>query len=114
MERRFVRDRFVVLTTSEVVLEQLHTAAPALTLGLAGWFEGLEDLHRAAQLGCEQIAVPVATGSAWLVQAAQVLGVEAIGWLGNTTDEITTFVEWGVGAIVSDYPSVAKHTLAAR
>ena len=114
VERRFVGDRFVVLATTDAVLEQLHAAAPALTLGLAGWFEGVEDLQRAERLGCDQIAVPVATGSEWLVQAAHVLGIEVIGWLGNTADEVNTFASWGVDAIVSDFPSVAKHALAAR
>jgi len=64
--------------------------------------------------GCEQIVVPVTTGSAWLVQAAHVLGIEVIGWLGNTGEEIATFVEWGVDAIVSDFPSVARRALVPR
>jgi glycerophosphoryl diester phosphodiesterase len=109
-----VRDRFVVLSTDDAVLEQLHRDAPSLTLGLAGWFETLDELQRAERLGCDQIAVPVATGSEWLVQAAHVLGIEVIGWLGNTTNEINAFLAWGVDSIVSDFPSVAKQVLATR
>ena len=57
----------LMLSTSEAVLEQLHTAMPSAALGLAGWFESLDELQRAERLGCDQFAVPVATGSEWLV-----------------------------------------------
>ena len=113
-ERRSVGDRFVVLATDETVVQQLRRAAPALTVGLAGWFDGVEQLQRAERLGCGQIAVPVATCARWLVEGAHVLGIEVIGWLGNTPEEINAFADWGVDAIVSDFPAVAKHTLAAR
>lgn len=113
-ERRFVHDRFVVLAGDDAVLAQLHAAAPSLTVGLAGWSDGVEGLQRAERLGCRQIAVSTEAGAPWLVEAAHVLGIEAIGWLGNTREEIDTLVGWGVDAIVSDYPAFAKHTLASR
>jgi hypothetical protein len=40
--------------------------------------------------------------------------IEVIGWLGNTSNEINAFLAWGVDAIVSDFPSVAKYALAGR
>ena len=102
--------RWIVITVQPDAPTRLRQACERL----AGWVETLDELQRAERLGCLQIAVPVATGSEWLVQAAHVLGIEVIGWLANTSNEVNAFLAWGVDAIVSDYPSVAKHILTGR
>ena len=66
------------------------------------------------RLGCQQIDLPLRTGSADTVEMAHVNGMRVTGWLGNTPEEIQTLAEWGVDAIMSDYPSLAKRVLGMR
>jgi glycerophosphoryl diester phosphodiesterase len=114
LERRWIPDRVVVLSNSQPALEQMARIAPTLSRGQAGWFETLDELQNARGLRCKYIAVPLSTGSESLVRTAQNHGISVIGWLANSPKEILTFATWGVDAIVSDFPSMAKRAIGSR
>jgi len=111
-ERRWIADRVLVMSTSEAALRQMVQAAPFFPLALAGWFEGHDGLEVARRLRCRHIAVPMATGTTALVQAAHDQGLGVIGWLANTADEVRACLDWGADAIVSDFPTVARRALS--
>lgn len=114
MERRWMPDH-VTVTSSEVsALEIVGRLAPRLARGYIAQFDEEEHLQTAVRLGCQQIDMPLRTGSADMVETAHVNGMRVTGWLGNTPEEIQTLVDWGVDAILSDYPSLAKRVLGLR
>jgi glycerophosphoryl diester phosphodiesterase len=114
LERRWIPDRVILLSNSQPALELMARLAPFLARGQAGWFETMDELQNARGLRCKYIAVPLSTGSESLVRTAQNHGISVIGWLANTPAEINTFVTWGVDAIVSDFPSMAKRAIGNR
>ena len=114
LEERRIPQRVTIRSSVPSVHETIGRRAPRLTRSFVGSFAEPTDLRAAMQLGCHQIDVPLATGTALLVQIAQGNGVAATGRLANTPDEIQTYVEWGVVAITSDYPAMAKRALGLR
>ncbi len=114
LERRWIPD-FVTVTSFEAsALETIGKLAPRLARGYIAAFDDEEHLLTAVRLGCQQIDLPLRTGSADTVEMAHVNGMRVTGWLGNTPEEILTLAEWGVDAIMSDYPSLAKRVLGMR
>ena len=63
------------------------------------------------RLGATHCAIPIKTGSAERVKEAQAAGLVVTGWQGNTRDDLHTLVAWGVDAITSDYPTLARAVL---
>lgn len=111
---REIEDRVTVMSASIDALGHLAGFGPFVARSLVAWFEDLADLGAALQYRCRSIAVPMATGSLDLVQEAHQHDLDVIGWLANTPEQVQLFESWGVDAIVSDYPSVAKRSLARR
>lgn len=112
-ERRWIAHRVMVMSTSEAALGEMAAVAPFFPLALAGWFEQAGRLETARRLRCQQIAVPMATASPALVHEAHRLGLSVIGWLANSAEDVAACVDWGVDAVVSDFPTVARRALAA-
>lgn len=113
LKRRCVPGRATIVSSSADVLQTVALQGPELPRALLGSFEDPEQLQDALHLGCHQIAIPASTGSAVLVRVARHRGLGVIGWLGNGANEVRDFVNWGVDAIVSDFPSIARRALPA-
>jgi glycerophosphoryl diester phosphodiesterase len=114
LERRWIPDHVTVTSAEASALEVLGRVAPSLARGYIAAFDEPEHLQTAVRLGCQQIDLPLRTGSADMVETAHVNGMRVTGWLGNTPEEIQTLVGWGVDAILSDFPSLAKRVLGMR
>jgi glycerophosphoryl diester phosphodiesterase len=114
LERRWIPDHVTVTSFEPAALEILGRLAPSLARGYIAAFDQADDLPTAVRLGCQQIDLRLRTGSKDMVETAHVNGVRVTGWLGNTPGEIQTLAEWGVDAVLSDYPSLAKRVLGPR
>jgi glycerophosphoryl diester phosphodiesterase len=114
LEDRRIASRVTVRSSEAAVLETVGRLAPGIARSYVAPFAGPADLGTATGLGCQEIDVSAETGSALLVQVARENGPRVTGRLANTPDEIQTFVEWGVDAIASDFPSVARRLLGKR
>jgi glycerophosphoryl diester phosphodiesterase len=114
LERRWIPDHVTVTSFEASALEILGRLAPSMARGYIAAFDQLEHLQTAVRLGCQQIDLPLRTGSPDMVETAHVNGMRVTGWLGNTPEEIQTLAAWGVDAVLSDYPSLAKRVLGIR
>jgi glycerophosphoryl diester phosphodiesterase len=114
LEERRIPNRVTIRSAEPAVHTTIGQMAPRLVRSYVASFEEPADLRAAIRLGCGEIDVPLETGTALLVQVARGNGVQATGRLANTAEEIQSFVEWGVVAITSDFPSVAKRVLGLR
>ena len=65
----------------------------------------------ALRVGATQCAIPIKTGSAERVREAHDAGLQVTGWQGNAREDIQTLLAWGVDAITSDYPTLARSVL---
>ena len=93
LERRWIPD-FVTVTSFEAsALEMIGKLAPRLARGYIAAFDDEEHLLTAVRLGCQQIDLPLRTGSADAVEMAHVNGMRVTGWLGNTPEEIETLAK---------------------
>jgi glycerophosphoryl diester phosphodiesterase len=114
LRARRLGDRVLVTSFEPQALATARRLAPELPRAYIGAFDSPEYLGRAAELDCAQVDVPVATGSAEVVRAAQALGMRVCGWLGNTPDTLRVLVGWGVDAITTDYPTMAARELGGK
>jgi glycerophosphoryl diester phosphodiesterase len=96
-----------VTSFDPVALEHMRRIAPDLPRAYIGAFDQPHFLQIALDLGCRQIDVPIATGSAAVVRAAQEHGMRVTGWPGNSVETLRLLVEWGVDQVTTDYPSMA-------
>ena len=107
IERYDLAGRTTVTSFDPVALGIVRRLAPALPRAYIGAFDQPHELQTALELGCRQIDVPIATGSAALVRAAQEQGLLVTGWQGNDAAALRLLVAWGVDQITTDYPSMA-------
>jgi glycerophosphoryl diester phosphodiesterase len=105
--------RVLVSSFEPEALVHVRRLAPDVPRAYIGAFDAPHFLETALELGCAQIDVPIATGSADVVRAAQAHGLRVCGWLGNTPEAIRTLVAWGVDAITTDYPTIARRELGS-
>jgi glycerophosphoryl diester phosphodiesterase len=110
--RRFdIAARATVTSFDPVALEAVARLAPKQRLGFIARFETADDLVTALRLGASHCAIPIKTGSRERVHEAHAAGLRVTGWQGNTREDIDTLRAWGVDAITSDYPTLARTVL---
>ena len=110
--RRFdLAARATVTSFDPVALEAVARLAPEQRRGFIAKFEAADDLATALRVGATHCAIPIKTGSHQRVQEAHAAGMRVTGWQGNTREDIHTLVAWGVDAITSDYPTLARSVL---
>jgi glycerophosphoryl diester phosphodiesterase len=107
IERYGLAGRATVTSFDPIALGIVRRLAPALPRAYIGAFDQPQYLQTALGLGCRQIDVPIATGSAAVVRAAQQHGLLVTGWQGNDAAALRLLVAWGVDQITTDYPSMA-------
>jgi glycerophosphoryl diester phosphodiesterase len=103
--------RATVTSFDPVALEAVARLAPMQRRGFIAKFETGEDLATALRVGARHCAIPIKTGSRERVQEAHAAGLRVTGWQGNTREDIDTLRAWGVDAITSDYPTLARAVL---
>jgi glycerophosphoryl diester phosphodiesterase len=103
--------RAAVTSFDPVALEAVARLAPAQRRGFIGKFDTPDDLATALRVGATQCAIPIKTGSGQRVKEAHAAGLLVTGWQGNTREDIHTLLAWGVDAITSDYPTLARSVL---
>jgi glycerophosphoryl diester phosphodiesterase len=103
--------RATVTSFDPVALEAVARLAPTQRRGFIAKFETAEDLATALRVGARHCAIPIKTGSRERVQEAHAAGLRVTGWQGNTREDIDTLRAWGVDAITSDYPTLARAVL---
>jgi len=110
--RRFgIAARATVTSFDTVALEAVARLAPEQRRGFIAKFETPADLATALRLGASHCAIPIKTASAERVREAQAAGLRVTGWQGNTREDVHTLLAWGVDAITSDYPTLARAVL---
>ena len=110
--RRFdLGARAAVTSFDPVALEAVARLAPGQRRGFIGKFETPDDLATGLRVGATHVAIPIKTGSPQRVQEAHAAGLRVTGWQGNTREDIHTLRAWGVDAITSDYPTLARAVL---
>jgi glycerophosphoryl diester phosphodiesterase len=107
IEQYALAERTTVTSFDPVALEYMRQVAPDVPRAYIGAFDQPHFLQTALELGCRQVDVPITTGSAAVVHAAQEHGLLVTGWQGNSAEAIRLLVHWGVDQITSDYPSMA-------
>jgi glycerophosphoryl diester phosphodiesterase len=100
-------ERTTVTSFDPVALDHMRRIAPDVPRAFIGAFDQPHFLQTALDLACRQIDVPIATGSAAVVRAAQQHGLRVTGWQGNSAEALRLLVDWGVDQITTDYPSRA-------
>lgn len=106
-----IADRATVTSFDPVALEAVARLAPRQRRGFIAKFETADDLATALRVGATHCAIPIKTGAAERVREAQAAGLRVTGWQGNTREDVHTLLSWGVDAITSDYPTVARAVL---
>jgi glycerophosphoryl diester phosphodiesterase len=109
---RHLTEHVVVTSFEPDALAAARRLAPEVERAYIGAFDAPAFLDTASELGCAQVDVPVATGSAEVVREAQARGMRVCGWLGNAPGTLQVLVGWGVDAITTDYPTIAARELA--
>ena len=110
--RRYdIAARATVTSFDPVALEAVARLAPRQRRGFIAKFETADDLATALRLGATHCAIPITTGSPERVHEAHVAGLVVTGWQGNTREDVETLLAWGVDAITSDYPTLARSVL---
>ena len=110
--RRYdIAGRAAVTSFDPVALEAVARLAPKQRRGFIARFETRDDVDTALRLGATQCAIPLKTGSVERVREAHDAGLQVTGWQGNARDDIRTLLAWGVDAITSDYPTLARSVL---
>ena len=113
-ERYKLAGRATFSSFDPTALDILSHRAPEWPRGYIGAFDGPQWLETALTHGCTQVDVPVTSGSKQIVRAAHTCGLRVTGWPGNTAEQLTTLVDWGVDGITTDYPSLALPFLRER
>lgn len=106
--------RTTISSFDPVALEIVQRLAPAQARGYIGPYDDLSYLETASRLSCTWAEIPIKTGSADIVRAAQVRGLQVVGWQGNSNEAISTLLDWGVDVICTDYTSRAMAYLTER
>jgi glycerophosphoryl diester phosphodiesterase len=114
IERYQLLPRVTATSFDPVALEIMRRDAPAIPRAFIGAFDTPSFLETALRLECRQADVQLSRGSAAVVRQAQASGLRVVGWQGNSTDDLTALLEWGVDGITSDYPSRALSFLHER
>jgi glycerophosphoryl diester phosphodiesterase len=103
--------RAAVTSFDPVALEAVARLAPTQRRGFIAKFDTPDDLATALRVRVTQCAIPLKTGSKQRVKEAHAAGLLVTGWQGNTREDIDTLLAWGVDAITSDYPTLARSLL---
>ena len=111
ISRYGIAARATVTSFDPVALEAVARLAPKQRRGFIARFETADDLATAERVGATHCAIPIKTGSAQRVHEAHAAGLKVTGWQGNTHEDIQTLLAWGVDAITSDYPTLARAVL---
>ncbi|MCC6867896.1 MAG: hypothetical protein IT522_03655 [Burkholderiales bacterium] len=111
IDRYGIADRVAVTSFDPVALEAVAQRAPGQRRGFIAKYETAEDLATAVRVGATQCAIPLKTGLPERVREAHAAGMRVTGWQGNTRDDVRTLLAWGVDAITSDYPTLARTVL---
>jgi len=110
--RRYdIAARATVTSFDPVALEAVARLDPKQRLGFIAKFETPDDLATALRVGATHCAIPIKTGCAERVREAHDAGLRVTGWQGNAREDIQTLLAWGVDAITSDYPTLARSVL---
>ena len=110
--RRYdIAARATVTSFDPVALEAVARLDPKQRRGFIAKFETPEDLATALRVGATHCAIPIKTGCAERVREAHDAGLRVTGWQGNAREDVQTLVAWGVDAITSDYPTLARSVL---
>ena len=110
--RRYdIASRATVTSFDPVALEAVARLAPGQRRGFIARFETPDDLATAVRVGASHCAIPIKTGSAERVREAHAAGLRVTGWQGNSREDVQTLLAWGVDAITSDYPTLARSVL---
>lgn len=111
IEQYDIGSRVTVTSFDPVALEAVTRLAPGQRRGFIAKFETADDIATAQRLGASQCGIPIKTGSRERVREAHAAGLGAVGWQGNTREDVETLLDWEVDAITSDYPTLARAVL---
>ena len=112
--RHRLEDRVAVTSFERTALELMRRAAPGVPRVYIGAYDTPVFLETALALGCVQADIPLKRSSAEMVRAAQRAGLRVVGWLGNAPEDLSALLDWDVGGITTDHPTMALGYLQAR
>lgn len=111
IDRYDLAQRATVTSFDPAALEAVARLAPEQRRGFIAKFETADDVATAVRLGASRCAIPLKTGSLARVHEAHAAGMDVTGWQGNTREDVTALLAWGVDCITSDYPTLARSVL---
>jgi glycerophosphoryl diester phosphodiesterase len=112
IERFGIADNVHITSFDRTALERVRALNPTIKLGFIGNYDSDDDLNTAIELGASRAGVPIATGSAEIVQAALAQGLTVAGWPSNDAYAWDTLTGWGVTYLCTDSPKAAMEYLA--
>lgn len=104
-------DQAVITSFDPYALELVHRLAPQRARGYVEEFGSVDRVRHAVEIGVQRIGVPVPTGSAEVVTAAQQAGLTVVGWPTTERSEFDVHIERGVDVICTDAPSLVRSWL---
>jgi glycerophosphoryl diester phosphodiesterase len=111
IDRFGIADNVHITSFDRTALERVRAVNPTIKLGFIGKYDSDEDLKTALELGASRAGIPIATGSAEIVQAALAQGLTVVGWPSNDPTAWDTLTDWGVTHLCTDSPKAAMEYL---
>jgi glycerophosphoryl diester phosphodiesterase len=105
IRERGIADRVVLSSFERDALAAVARAAPDQARAYIGSFDSEEYLATAKELGCTQVDVSMARGSAELVDRAHREGMRVVGFQCNSAGALEQCLAWSLEAATSDVPS---------
>jgi len=106
LENYEIADKTVVTSFDPYAIEQVLKIRPSQKCGFIAMEYKLEDLETALRLGCFNTCIRITTPNGKeLVAHARAKGLQTTGWLGNSTQDVNTLLDWHVDSITTNYPT---------
>ena len=103
-----IAEKTIITSFDPYAIKVVRRISPDQKCGLISMSYKESDILLARELGCWNTCIPLKTGgSKELVKMAQSFGLEVTGWLGNSSSDIDTLLDWGVDSITTNFPSFA-------
>jgi glycerophosphoryl diester phosphodiesterase len=107
IERFGIADNVHITSFDRTALERVRALNPTIKIAFIGKYDSEDDLNTALALGASRAGIPIATGSADIVQAVLAQGLTVVGWPSNDADAWDTLTDWGVTHLCTDSPKAA-------
>ena len=101
-----IAEKTVVTSFDPYAIQRVLKISPSQKCGFIAMEYKQEDIETALRLGCFNTCIRITTPNGKeLVAQARDKGLQTTGWLGNSTQDVDTLLDWQVDSITSNYPT---------